>query len=93
MNNYIPMFMSFVGIGVFLFAIMYAFVINPVKTEKVKIVKKSSADFGKLWKITVESNGKIIEYDTKYYVYSIVSEGDEGTIYYRDNFCIRFIKN
>ncbi len=93
MNNYFFMIIPFVGVGVFLFIFIYAFLINPVKTAKVKVIKKSSAEFGKLWKITVEMNGEIIEYDTKYYVYSIASEGDEGTIWYRNNFCMRFIKN
>ncbi|MBR2786769.1 MAG: hypothetical protein IKD76_04680 [Clostridia bacterium] len=91
--NIFPIVSVIIFVVIFILVILNNFVINPMKTANAKIIKKTQGGIGNIWYITVEINGEIIELRTKYYVYMTVSEGDEGTIWYNNNYCARFSKN
>ena len=72
--------------------VIWNMVNNPMKVEKVKVIKKTPGGFGKFWYITIETNGEVKELRAKYYVFMNVNEGEEVTLWYRGDYCFRFSK-
>lgn len=71
---------------------IYGFGVNPLQIKRARVIQKEIVGLGNRWKITFEIDGEIVEMYAKYYVYNNVEEGEEITIWYRGNFCMRFSK-